>query len=175
MDELHRIVLPSLSIAGHAYRVLGYVLDERLSTPAELTCELFDDLAPLPRPGEVVGQAASFTLARSDGSQTRAFSGDVVRAELGPDPDDLPCLRIRVVPHLFSLTKRASCRTFQQMSAVDIVKKVLEGAGVPAAAHTWQLSEDHPVRPYAVQYRETDFELVLRLLAEEGIDFTTRC
>src|ERR1700742_4256868 len=109
MDTLHRTVTASLTLAGHSFRVLRYTLSERLDEPAELRCDLFDDHAPLPRPGEVIGKAASFTLSRSDGSQERSFAGDVVRAELGPDADDVPRLRIVVVPHLFALKKRATC------------------------------------------------------------------
>jgi uncharacterized protein involved in type VI secretion and phage assembly len=45
---------------------------------------------------------------------------------------------------------------------------VLRQAGV---AFRWDLTQTYPVRDYCVQYRETDYHFVKRLLAEEGIFF----
>ena len=49
----------------------------------------------------------------------------------------------------------------------DIVKKVLEGGGVPD--HDKKLTGTYAPRGYCVQYRESDLDFVLRLLSEEGI------
>lgn len=171
MSDLHQTIDPALTIEGRALRVLRYELVEGLSEVARLACELFDDEAPLPRPGDVVGKKAVFTLTRSDGNDSRSFVGTIVRAELAPDADDVPSLRLLVAPRLWNLGKRKDCRIFQEMSAVDIVKEVLTGAGVPASAQDWRLGEDHPQRTYVAQYRETDLDFVRRLLAEEGIWF----
>jgi type VI secretion system secreted protein VgrG len=171
MSDLHQTIDPALSIEGRALRVTRYELVEGLSELSRLACELFDDEAPLPRPGDVVGKKAVFTLARSDGSDSRTFVGTIVRAELAPDADDVPSLRLVVAPRLWNLGKRKDCRIFQEMSAVDIVKKVLVGAGVPASAQEWRLGEDHPKRTHVAQYRETDLDFMMRLLAEEGIWF----
>lgn len=172
MANLHTVPVPSVTIAGKGYRVLKYELEERLSELSTLYCELFDDQEELlPPPGDVLDQEAVLTIERADGSQVRSWVGKVVSAEVSPDDDDVPALRVVVAPRLWNLKKRADCRIFQDMSAVDIVKKVLLDAGVPPAQQDWRVTEDHPSRVYTAQYRETDLDFIHRLLAEEGIYF----
>lgn len=172
MANLHTVPVPSVTIAGKGYRVLKYELEERLSELSTLYCELFDDQEELlPPPGDVLDQEAVLTIERADGSQVRSWVGKVVSAEVSPDDDDVPALRVVVAPRLWNLKKRADCRIFQDMSAVDIVKQVLIDAGVPPAQQDWRVTEDHPSRVYTAQYRETDLDFIHRLLAEEGIYF----
>ncbi|MEJ7735646.1 MAG: contractile injection system protein, VgrG/Pvc8 family, partial [Polyangiaceae bacterium] len=165
-----RRVTPSLVIADQAFQVISWELDERLDEPSTLRCDLSLGDAALPRPGTLVDERAHFSLTRDD-DQVRRFHGLVVAAEVLPDDDDVPYLRVEVAPSLWELDQRADCRIFQEKSAVDIVKAVLEGAGIDAAKQEWRLGEDHPVRTYTAQYRETDLCFVRRLLFEEGIHF----
>jgi type VI secretion system secreted protein VgrG len=171
MAELHVVVLPSLSVAGKDYRVLEYELDERLSELGGLTAALYLDEELLPGPGDLIDQPASFKLERSDGSASRSFEGVVVAAELAPDDDDVPAMHVVVMPALWNLSKRASSRIFQEKSAVDVVKQVLEEAGVPADRQELRLTDAYASRAYTVQYQETDLAFVHRLLFEEGIYF----
>lgn len=165
-----RRIAPALTIGGQAFQVLSWELDESLDEPSTLRCDLSLGDEALPRPGALVDQATHFTLTRDD-DQVRRFHGLVVSAEVLPDEQDVPFLRVEVAPSLWELGQRADCRIFQEKSAVDIVKAVLEGAGIAADKQEWKLGEDHPVRTYTVQYRETDLDFVRRLLFEEGIHF----
>ena len=70
---------------------------------------------------------------------------------------------------LLPLSIGRNSRVFTELSAVDIVKKVLEAGGVPADKTRWELSASYPARAYCAQYRETDWAFIHRLLAEEGI------
>ena len=170
MATSNQLVTPTIDVDGKAYRILAYELDEQVSELGSLQCDLYDDADALPRPEEVIDKRATFTLTRDDG-QLRHWHGMVVMAELGPDEDDVPALRVHIAPTLWQLGRRADCRIFQEMSAVDIVKKVLEGAGIPAGRQDWRLGEEHPARVYTVQYRESDLDFIRRLLFEEGIYF----
>ncbi len=80
-----------------------------------------------------------------------------------------------MVPKLWRLTKRADCRIFQDLAVPAIVKKVLEGAGL-ASGDDFRLSitGTYTTREYCVQYRETDFQFISRLLEEEGIFYYFR-
>ena len=77
--------------------------------------------------------------------------------------------RLRVVPALWLLKKRTTSRIFQDQSVPEIVAAVLDEAGV---ANTLRLLGKYRPRSYCVQYRESDFAFVERLLAEEGIFYT---
>ena len=161
-----------LTIDGTEHRVLWLEAREALDEIGELRCEITDH-AGGPDPASLVGKPLVLTVTREEGSQERKVAGYVVEAERSTPRGDQEDMGPRVVarPRLFRLTQRADCRVFQSMSAPDIVKKVLEGAGVPADAQRWTIEGTYPARDYTTQYRETDFDFIRRLLSEEGIAF----
>lgn len=78
---------------------------------------------------------------------------------------------LRLRPRLAALAHRVRSRLFQDQTAVDVVKAVLKGAGVPDDAVAYRLQRTYPKRDLCVQYRESELDLVLRLLEDEGIFF----
>jgi type VI secretion system secreted protein VgrG len=75
---------------------------------------------------------------------------------------------LRIVPSLWLLTQRRGHRIFQHQTVKDIVTKVLDEYSIEAS---WELTEEHPTYEYRVQYDETDFDFVSRLLQEAGIAY----
>ena len=75
--------------------------------------------------------------------------------------------RAEVVPWLWFLTRTSDCRIFQQKTAPEIIEQIFKDLGF--SDFKAQLSGKHPKREYCVQYRETDFNFVSRLMEEEGI------
>ncbi|HLL54264.1 MAG TPA: type VI secretion system tip protein TssI/VgrG, partial [Myxococcaceae bacterium] len=57
-------------------------------------------------------------------------------------------------------------RIFQGKSTADIVKAVLSEGGVE---HRWAASGSYAPREYCVQYRESDFDFISRLMEWEGL------
>ncbi len=155
----------SLVVAGKTYRVVRHALHEQLSEVSRLLCCLEIDAADPPEPAALIDQAAVFTVGKEDGSEKRTFVGSVVRAR-GTEE----IVELLVAPKAWRMSRRADCRIFQQMSAVDIVKKVLADAGVDKT--DWKTTGTYTPRDYTVQYRETDLAFVSRLLSEEGIYFS---
>ncbi len=165
------LVEPTIDVEGSTYRVLAYdILDEMFDVP-RLHCEIMDDAGDAPDPASLVNKAASFTLIRPDGAPKRFFYGNIVGAERAPAGDDIRTVHLEIAPALWKLKKRADCRVFQKMSVTDIIKKVLEGGGVPPGQQEWSTAESYSPRDYTVQYRETDLDFVARLCSEEGIYF----
>ena len=78
--------------------------------------------------------------------------------------------RYRIVarPWLWLLTRTADIRIYQDKSVKDIVDEILSAHGVNLR---FDLTGSQKKRIYCVQYRETDFNFVCRLLEEEGIFF----
>ena len=58
------------------------------------------------------------------------------------------------------------------MTVPDIIKKVF--ADQPAADFAFELTSSYHKWTYCVQYRETDFNFVSRLMEEEGMYYYTR-
>jgi len=72
-----------------------------------------------------------------------------------------------MVPATVRLTLRQNSRIFQQQSPDAIIKLILEEMGIQN--YSFALTKPPAVREYCVQYRESDFDFIDRLAAEEGI------
>lgn len=66
------------------------------------------------------------------------------------------------------LKKHVTSRVFQNLTVPQIACLVLAAGGVP---HRFSLTRSYAVREYSVQYQESDYVFVRRILAEEGIFF----
>jgi type VI secretion system secreted protein VgrG len=119
-------------------------------------------------PTRLIGKSIEFELAPK-ARDRRFFNGIVCRLVYGGlDSSGLRLYRATLVPWLWLLTKRSDCRVFQEKSVLDIVQEVFDDAGF----HDFNVSGvtgTYPPYEYCVQYRESDFEFVSRLLEEEGI------
>lgn len=76
---------------------------------------------------------------------------------------------IVVRPWTWMLTRTSDCRIFQGKTTEQILKEVF--ANHPYADFRFELRGNYPPRNYCVQYRETDFNFVARLLEQQGIHF----
>ncbi len=114
-------------------------------------------------PKKILGQAVTVFISALDGSE-REFTGIVNRFTQGNRDVRFSYYYISVVPHVWLLTQKSQSRIFQQISVPDILKKVFSGFTVK-----YELQGTYEQRNYCVQYRETDFDFVSRLMEEEGI------
>ena len=116
---------------------------------------------------DIVGQKVSITLSRPDGT-TRYISGYVSRFTQG-DTDDrnFTHYHAQVVPWLWFLTRQADCRIFQNLAVNDIITQVFNLFDFKD--FRLSLKGTYPQLEYCVQYRETSFNFVSRLMEEFGI------
>lgn len=116
----------------------------------------------------LVGEEASLRLLLADGS-TRSFHGIVTRArQLGGD-GSLARYRLTLEPWMHALTLRRDSYVYQDKSVLDIVADVL--GDYPIASYRFKVKAILPKRSLAMQYRESDYDFIKRLLAEEGLNF----
>ncbi len=122
--------------------------------------------------GDILGTAATVRLEDATGLYT-TINGIVARfAVTGRDSRGFSLYRVRVVPSLWFLTRTSDCRIFQEKTVRDIVDAILGEHGI--RHKEWRLSAEHEKRDYCVQYRETAYDFICRLLEEEGIFFYFR-
>jgi type VI secretion system secreted protein VgrG len=125
---------------------------------------------------DIVGQKVSITLQQPDGS-LRYISGFVNRFTQGETDERLfTHYHAQVVPWLWFLTRQADCRIFQNLAVPDIISKIFDPFGFKD--FKLNLKSSYPKLEYCVQYRETSFNFVSRLMEEFGIfyyfDHTTQ-
>jgi len=76
---------------------------------------------------------------------------------------------LQLVPWFWLLTRTADCRIFQNQTSVQIVQAIFNEMGF--SDFQLNLSGSYATREYCVQYRETDFQFISRLLEDEGISY----
>lgn len=116
---------------------------------------------------DIVGQNVSFSVRLADTSKARYFNGYVSRFTQLPGEERLTHYEAEIVPWLWFLTRTADCRIFQNKSVPDIVEQIFKDLNF--SDYQLQLRGTHTPWEYCVQYRETAFNFVSRLLEQEGI------
>lgn len=139
---------------------------EGISTPYELVVEASAEGGV--DPAALLRKGAQLDVLDGEGKVLRHFEGVVmhVTERWGGRGANLT---LTVRSPLATLDLSSDCRIFQELSAPEIVKKVLVACGVPAARTELRLSGAYPKRASCTQYRETMLAFVSRLLEEEGI------
>lgn len=117
--------------------------------------------------GAVVGKAGLLIISGTQGE--RYVNGIVSRFEQLGDRGRFTLYTAELVPLIWVLSYRHTCRIFQQMSVPDIIAQVLEKAGIPGDLYRFALQGSYEPRDYCVQYRESDLHFICRLMEEEGI------
>ena len=116
---------------------------------------------------DIVGEKVSLTLHLPDGTP-RYISGYVSRFTQGGTDDRLfTHYHAQVVPWLWFLTRQADCRIFQNLAVPDIISQVFNLFDFKD--FRLSLKSSYPQLEYCVQYRETSFNFVSRLMEEFGI------
>ncbi|MDY0977925.1 type VI secretion system Vgr family protein [Massilia sp. CFBP9012] len=122
----------------------------------------------------LLGQPATLELSLANGTRER-FSGEVCAAAMLGSDGGLARYRIRIAPWIWRLAHVRNCRVWQDKRVIDIVDAVFADYR-PAARWRWSdevnsFMADAQPRSYCCQYRESDLDFVLRLLAEEGLSW----
>jgi type VI secretion system secreted protein VgrG len=147
----------------HGVEHLGGIFEYELELISEKPDEVDVD--------EVLGGPMTVRLELADGTY-RYFNGLVSRFVLVSGEAEFPTYHATVVPWIWALTRAADCRIFhdtarQEWNVPKIVLWVFRDFG--ASAFRDALSGTYQNLEYTVQYAETAFNFVSRLLEREGI------
>ncbi|MFO1267195.1 MAG: type VI secretion system tip protein TssI/VgrG [Rubrivivax sp.] len=116
---------------------------------------------------KLLGERVNVEVLLREGGK-RHFNGFVTRFATGRHRGRWVQYHATLRPWLWFLTRTSDCRIFQEMSVPEIVEKVFGDHGA-IANFEFKLFGSYRKRTYCVQYRESDYQFVARLLEEEGI------
>ncbi|WP_437765655.1 type VI secretion system tip protein TssI/VgrG [Sorangium sp. So ce764] len=155
-----------LSVDGAALEVSRLTGTVALSCPYELSADVFAQ-GGAPLPGDLLGKP--YELVLTDGFGAALPVRGVVLSAVRHVGDVVEGARLELTlgSPVAALTIGRDSRVFQEMTVVELVKKVLERGEVTDVE--WRTSAAYAKRPYTAQYRESDWDFVQRLLDEEGI------
>jgi len=149
----------------------GFQGREEISRLFQFQLEMLSEKNDI-RAKEIVGKNVTFQVKLADGS-ARYFNGFVSRFVAG-DEDELGRRNYRadVVPWLWFLTQTSDCRIFQNKTVPEIVTQIFQDLGF--SDFEMKAQGAHKKWEYCVQYRETDFNFVSRLMEQEGMFYFFR-
>jgi type VI secretion system secreted protein VgrG len=143
-------------------RMLG---SERLGRPYQYELDLLSDNPELDF-SDFLGQHLTVEVEMPDGG-IRCFDGLASRFRQIGTSGRYYWYQATLRPWVWFLSRTHDCRIFQDLNAVDIIKKVFRDHRI--AEFEESLSGSYRTRTYCVQYRESDLDFVTRLMEEEGI------
>jgi type VI secretion system secreted protein VgrG len=138
---------------------------ERLGQPFEYELVLLSEKHDVDYK-EIIGKNVTVSVNKGD-KEPRYFNGIISRFGQANYEKRLVEYRATMVPWLWLLTRSADCRIFQAMSVPDILKQIFTDFGFSDVI--FRLHGTYKTWEYCVQYRETTFNFVSRLMEQEGI------
>ncbi|MEP7120900.1 MAG: type VI secretion system tip protein TssI/VgrG [Byssovorax sp.] len=115
----------------------------------------------------LIGQECLLTIKH--GPSIRYVHGIVARFEQHEEGRMATAYLATVVPRAWRLQHRHDYRIFQDVTAPEIIEKVLLAAGLTADDFVISSTLAYERREYSVQYAETDWAFISRLMEETGM------
>ncbi|MDE8741117.1 type VI secretion system tip protein VgrG [Pectobacterium polaris] len=155
------------ALAAGTFAVVDFRLDEGLNRPFSLSLSLASALPDVDF-GAVLDQPCELMIWY-EGELKRRVSGMVRGFTQGDTGFRRTRYQAEVRPALWRLGLRTNARIFQAQKPDTIISTLLEESGI--TDYAFALRNEHAVREYCVQYRESDLAFITRLAAEEGMYF----
>ena len=180
--QKHRSIAITTSLGDNALIIKSMSGTETLSGCFKFELELMSQQQEKINFDDIVGENVTIELNLDDdkswplAGKTRFFNGLVSSFEQIASLDKGFQYRAVVVPWLWLLTRTHNCRIFQNKTVPEIIQQVFENprySGFTNFKFSLDTEKDtkreYEPREYCVQYRESDFNFVSRLMEEEGI------
>ena len=150
---------------------LSLVGEEAVSHPFLFTVDFLSTNQSVTA-ASLLGKPITLHIPFGNGEEERPVHGLVRRfSTFGRErSDNFAHYQVDIVPALWFMSLSTNCRTFEELSALDIVEKVCKEAGVTNVKR--RVTTAPPPLPYVAQYRETDLAFVTRLLEDAGLYYT---
>jgi type VI secretion system secreted protein VgrG len=120
---------------------------------------------------KIIGQNVTISVRCFD-ETPRSISGIVSQFALSGEDSRFTRYQMTVVPWTWKLTRYSDCRIFHNKTVGEILAEVFSSRGLPD--YSISLTGSYSPLEYCVQYRETDFQFISRLMEEYGIFYFFR-
>jgi type VI secretion system secreted protein VgrG len=166
-ERIHEVKSPLPDINGKPALILLHMTGkEELSRSFEYVADLLSDANDID-PTKLLGKPMAVSVRTAD-NRKRYFHGLVSNFAYRGTHGQYSSYRAVLRPWIWFLTRNTDCRIFQEVSVRDVFEKVVKDTH-GFSDFQWKTNASYKTREYCVQYRESDFDFVSRLLEEEGI------
>ncbi len=147
--------------------VRSFHAEERVSGLFRFSLEMICENADLAFTS-IVGQGVTVSIALVSGGP-RYFHGVCTRFVQAGTFQGVTTYHAELRPWLWMLTLAQDCRIYQNLAVPDLVQALFKELGF--TDFKVSLTGTYAAREYCVQFRESTFDFVSRLLEEEGISY----
>ncbi|WP_020408546.1 type VI secretion system Vgr family protein [Hahella ganghwensis] len=166
IKQENQVITVSSPLGADVLLMNRFHATEALSSPFSITLDVHSSEESID-PAKIVGKSVTIKVS-SDPDNPRYFNGIVSSFMAGGSQDRrVRDYFLKLVPWFSLLQFRQNSRIFQDKSVKDIITSIFSEMGF--SDFEWKLQKSYQPRVYCVQYRETDFKFISRLLQEEGI------
>lgn len=141
---------------------------EGLSRITESTIEFLSDKNTTDLQ-DVIGQPCTLVIETDADGTERYFTGHCVSVEYVGMYQGMNLFVAELRSWLWFLTRTRENRIFQEMSATDIITQIFGDYGF--SDYIDDLRGTYVAREICVQYNESDYDFICRLMAQEGVYF----
>jgi len=139
---------------------------ESMSSPFRFQLEILSEDANISA-GDVVGKSVDISI-RQGNKNARVINGIISQFSAGAiEKSGFRLYMAELVPWFQLMRLNSDCRIFQNMDVTAIIEAVFSSRGY--SDFQMNTTRRFRQREYCVQYRESDFDFVSRLMEEEGI------
>jgi type VI secretion system secreted protein VgrG len=165
LTQKHRLIAIDTALGADVLGLRKVSIREQISCLFQIEAELSSENSQIDF-NKVLGNNATVRLQTAN-KTTRYFNGFVSRFVQVANQGEYAHYSATLVPWLWFLTRTADSRIFQQKKTPDIIEEVFKAHGFND--YKLSLTGSYQPREYCVQYRESDFNFVSRLMEQEGI------
>jgi len=161
----NRLISIATPLGKDALLLAGFSGTEGISRLFTFNLELLCERGPIDFTS-IIGQRVTITIKLADDTP-RFLNGYVSRFGASAAVDGFSRYQMEVVPWTWMLTRYSDCRIFHNKTVAQILQAVFSARGFT----DFQISLNASYSPmeYCVQYRETDFNFIARLMEQNGI------
>ena len=163
--QKHRIVSVKSPLGEDVLLFRQMTAREELGRLSEFHLDLLSENESI-KMEDVLGKKITVKMALREGGE-RFFNGYVSRFAQIERVQGLAHYEATLKPWLWFLTRTADCRIFQDKTIPEIIKEIFRDHGFSDFKES--LNRSYKPKVYCVQYRETDFNFVSRLMEQEGM------
>lgn len=162
----NRLMRVETALGKDAFLLRRLQASESFSTLFNIDVDLLSYDGNIRAEGIVGSHMATFI--GTNGMQPRPLNGFVKSfVYTGLEKRGLYGYKAELVPWLWFLDKRTNCRIFQNLTVQKIIESMFSELGF--GDFSFSLIDVHQPFEYCVQYQESDFHFISRLLEQEGL------
>jgi type VI secretion system secreted protein VgrG len=163
--QQNRLIALTTPLGEDELLLAGFSGHEAISRLFSFHLDLLSEQEPIDFKS-IIGKNVTISVVQADNTP-RYFNGMVSQFTQSGSDTHFIHYHMEVVPWTWMLTRYADCKIFHNKKVGDIVTQVFADRGFND--YKLSLTGTYPVMEYCVQYRETDFNFISRLMEQNGI------